>query len=230
MPLRAAENPPAGPLGLVLSDPNKHLSVTAALVVSALPLLCIAIFALIRIWVVVPVYSWLYILNVLSFVAPFVLYYAFLRNSTGYMLSFGVLSLALFILYVVYLIRVCSFVIACYHFSQDCKIDGSRVVGAVQTPRYKCSDYSVADFVNFGYWASTRSATCWGYGLLFGMVTVLSLVMAVYGFIYAVKLRKGILVTREAPVTYAYTINADGVTMTRGTPADGERVAVGIPV
>ncbi|KAF4706238.1 hypothetical protein FOZ63_002326 [Perkinsus olseni] len=135
MPLRAADTPPAGPLGLVLSDPNKHLSVTTALVVSALPLLCIAIFALIRIWVVVPVYSWLYILNVLSFAAPFILYYAFLRNSTGYMLSFGVLSLALFILYVVYLIRVCSFVIACYHFSQDCKIDGSRVVDAVQTPR-----------------------------------------------------------------------------------------------
>ncbi|KAF4700712.1 hypothetical protein FOZ63_006583 [Perkinsus olseni] len=62
------------------------------------------------------------------------------------------------------------------------------------------------------------------------MVTVLSLVMVVYGFIYAMKLRKGILVTREAPVTCTYTINADGVTMTRGTPADGERVAVGIPV
>ncbi|EER08082.1 hypothetical protein Pmar_PMAR026908 [Perkinsus marinus ATCC 50983] len=146
------------------------------------------------------------------------------------MLTVGILSLLLFILYVIHIIRVYSFVTGCHQFIQDCNVDGSRVVNAVAAPRYACADYNVQDYLNFTYWASTSTATYWSYGVLFGLVVILSLMASVIALVYTVRLRSGILVTREAPVTYAYTINTNGVTMARGTQPDADNVAVGIPV
>ncbi|KAF4667789.1 hypothetical protein FOL47_003378 [Perkinsus chesapeaki] len=230
MPFHNSNRPAVAPFGLVLSDPNKYNSVTGIILLSLIPVLCIALFALIRIWVLVPVYTWMYIFNVLSFVTPVLLYYAFLRNNSLSMICYCTLSLGLFVTYLLYLARVFTFVTACYVFSKECKVEGSKVVNAVANPIYNCSDYNVSDLTNFQYWAETTTTTYWTYGVLIGILIVADLAMGIWGILFAVRLRKGVLVTREAPTTFAYTVDTDGVTMTRGTHPDDGTVAVGIPV